>query len=63
MKQSDIATAIKLCKEMIALEKKITKDGYGGSVYANKHSGAFKRRSMDLTRALADMRNPSRNEK
>ena len=62
MKSADVAAVTRLCREMITLEKALTKCS-SGFIDGGKHSGAFKRRSMDLTRALADLRKPWRDFK
>lgn len=62
-----IKVAVEIAKEFIALaaemeeaEKEYGKSSQGEPVYPSpKHRGAVRRRSMDLTRALADMRRPS----
>lgn len=52
------AEFIKAIDEMVA-EEKTRKSTHGDWTYASpKHRGAVRRKSMDLTRALAEMRRP-----
>lgn len=66
MDDKKIKLAVKVAKEFIALADEMFKnenvpDNYSTHGYcypSPKHRGAVRRRSMDLTRALADMRGP-----
>jgi len=65
MDDKKIKLAVKVAKEFIALADEMEKTekasftGFNGLTYpSRKHRGAVRRRSMDLTRALADMRCP-----
>jgi hypothetical protein len=65
MEDSRILIASKLAKEFVALcldlKAHEAHDNGKGGVYvykSGKHRAAIRRKSMDLTRALADMRRP-----
>jgi hypothetical protein len=65
MQIDKIVVVKKLAKELIELINELTiaekelNERWKGSCYSSpKHRAAVKRRSMDLTRALAEMRKP-----
>ena len=60
MNAQTVKDAMRAAKEFLrraqAVEKYVTEDSW---VNPSKESGALRRASMDLTRALADMRRPN----
>lgn len=61
MNTLDINKVVYLCREVERLGKEVMaeaeRDGTtAGSIWGTRKSGELRRRSMDLTRALADMR-------
>lgn len=62
MKYKDVQTAIAEAKRLINAAKKVKQYEYNGrkfdGVETGKESAALRRASMDLTRALAEMRKP-----
>jgi hypothetical protein len=62
MTDESVKAAEKAAKEFLARLSAWRKNAGPGSGYSfngNKHSGAVRRSSMDLTRALADLRRPT----
>jgi len=58
MKREDFDAAVKAANAFLAQAKPVKWDaGYADS---GRETGALKRRSMDLTRALSDLRHPYR---
>lgn len=65
MTKNQISRCVKLCREFIARAKKVS-DEHGkselrmgfvfNSIHGSAASGALRRTSMELTRALADLR-------
>lgn len=62
MKHSSIQAAITEARRFIRLAGSTTQANYNGKLFnhieAGKDSGALRRASLDLTRALAEMRKP-----
>lgn len=62
MKKMKISAAVREAQRFLEKNKEfeasITKGQFGGYVWGTKESGALRRASMDLTRALAEMRKP-----
>lgn len=63
MTKEMIAVVDAECKRVLAAIKLVTVRSYGEKrehhyVEGNKHSASLRRASMDLTRALAEMRKP-----
>lgn len=57
--QSAKAEALRFLSKVEELEKNDTTENTKWSyMFGNKHTGAVKRASMDLTRALAELRKP-----
>lgn len=58
-RQGDRERVATLCEEMISLIHDVEREARGSYAYASKTTAALRRRSMDLTRALADLRRSS----
>lgn len=59
MTKEQLRVVIGLCNGVIALAKEAESENPDSRfIYGSKTSGALRRRSMDLTRALAEMRKP-----
>lgn len=61
MNKSSIEKTIKEAEHFIATARTVLKESSSRDddcIYPSKESGACRRASMDLTRALADMRRP-----
>lgn len=58
MKKTDVFKAISEAERFIKAAELAIKHEEVGSAYGGKYSAACKRASLDLTRALAEMRKP-----
>lgn len=58
MTKEKLNQAVEIAKEFIRRAKLVPFDDSGRYVTSFKHSAATKRTSLDLTRALAEMRRP-----
>lgn len=62
MKHSEIQKAVAQAKRFLLAAKSVKQTNYQGrnfdGIETGKESGALRRASMDLTRALAEMRKP-----
>jgi hypothetical protein len=56
MTKTKINAAIKEAREFIKRAKVVIKETENDWIWGSKNSGALRRSSMDLTRALAEMR-------
>ncbi len=60
MKMEDILKAEQEAKEFLSRVKVVREERKAtrGTLFGDRNTGALRRQSMELTRALADMRNP-----
>lgn len=63
MKKLDFDAAVKAAKEFLEQAKRVTIQPESRLVDGGREAATLKRRSMDLTRALADLRHPYREKK
>lgn len=60
MNQTKLNKAVSEAREFLKRADALTKDNQGGGYFSpSKLSGAVRRQSMELTRALADLRKPN----